>query len=146
MALIAGVGRPRRGAPVNTGGLFGYQIAPNEQIWRGGLIGITSAGYVQRIQTSGCVAFVGLADRDYNNLGNANPAPVITVFNSIYAVIGELGTYQFTVEGAIFADIKGTVYAVDDDTVTVTNSGGLLAVGMLAGFEQGNAYVKLLGA
>jgi hypothetical protein len=145
MALTSGVERIRRGARGITGGEFGYPIAPNEIIWKSGLIGINSAGQLQRIQTAGTVAFVGLASANYDNSSNSSAYPPSGVGQPPYPVTGELGTYCFTVEGATFADIKATVYAIDDDTVTVTDTGGLLAVGMLAGIDCGNAYVKLLG-
>ena len=58
MALSAGYTPRRRGQPPASG-VFSYQVAAGETIWRGGMVAVNSAGNLVRIQTSGASAFVG---------------------------------------------------------------------------------------
>ena len=137
MALTAGYGPARRGAPP-TAGVFGYPVAAGEQIWRGGLLALNAAGSCQRIQTSGSVVFHGLASKDYNNTASSAVSP-------IGAVEGLKGTFALTVPSATVSNIGAAVYATDDNTLTLTASTNL-QVGTLAGIENGQTYVKLLGS
>lgn len=135
MALTAGVALPRRGTPSSHGD-FAYPVAIGEQIWRGSLVAVTSAGNLQRIQTSGSVAFVGIADKDYSNVGAATVSPV--------KVVARKGCWALTVTGATAANINAPVYATDDNTLTLT-AGSNLLVGNLTGIENGQTYVTLIG-
>jgi hypothetical protein len=135
MALTSGITPARRGAPPS-GGSFGGPVAPGETIWRGGLICWNAAGQLQRLQTAGSVSFAGLASRDYNNSASATASPI-----SVEAL---KGTYALTVPSAVEANINASVYATDDGTLTLTASTNML-VGTLAGIENGQTYVKLLG-
>jgi hypothetical protein len=110
MALTANKKLLRRGPP--TQGAFGYQVAPGEQIWGGGIVALNSAGTLQRVQTAGSVVVVGLASKDYSNVGNASPS-------QDYVGV-ERGWWQMAVPGATPADIDEPVYATADDTLTLT--------------------------
>src|ERR1700744_3092044 len=136
MALTAGITPARRGAPPNSG-VFGGSVAAGEQIWRGGLISWNAAGTLQRLQTSGSVAFAGLASQD-----STTPA------GSAAAAVGMealKGTFALTVPSATYANINANVYATDDGTLTLSSSSSTL-IGTLAGIENGQTYVKLLGS
>lgn len=113
MALAAGIGPARRGAPP-LAGIFGGPVAPSEQIWRGGIICWNAAGQLQRLQTAGSVAFAGLASKDYNNTASTAPASV--------GMEALLGTYALTVPGASYANIRQPVYATDDGTLTLASA------------------------
>jgi hypothetical protein len=126
MALTSGVLDPvRRGTPP-AAGAFGYPIAPSEKIWRGGLLAVNSSGQAQRIQTSGSVAFIGMADKDYDNSASAAAGP---------AVVADRGTFRLAVSGASFANIGQNVYASDDNTLSLTNAE--TAVFALGGSDTG---------
>ena len=135
MALTQGITPARRGAPPNSG-IFGGYVAPGETIWRGGILCWNASGQLQRLQTAGSVSFAGLASRDYNNFGSATASPV--------PVEALKGTFALTVPTATPANINANVYATDDATLTLTASTNML-VGTLAGIENGQTYVKLLG-
>jgi hypothetical protein len=136
MALTAGYSPARRGAPPPAG-IFGGPIAAGEQIWRGGMLCWNAAGSLQRLQTSGGVSFAGLASKDFNNTAGA--APVTFGLEALQ------GTFALTVPTATFANIHAAVYATDDNTFTLT-AGSNMQIGTLAGIENGQTYVKLLGA
>ena len=135
MALTSGITPARRGAPP-TSGTFGGYVAPGETIWRGGMICWNAAGLLQRLQTAGSVSFAGMASRDYNNFGSAAASSV--------PIEALKGTFALWVPGATPANINANVYATDDSTLTLTASTNML-IGTLAGIENGQTYVKLLG-
>jgi hypothetical protein len=135
MALSAGYGPARRGAPP-TAGMFGGPVAAGEQIWRGGMLCWNAAGGLQRLQTASGVSFAGMASKDYNNTASAAAAPV--------GMEALLGTFALTVPTATPANIHAAVYATDDNTFTLTG-GSNMQIGTLAGIENGQTYVKLLG-
>ena len=134
MALTAGITPARRGPPPT--GSFGGAVAAGEQIWRGGLICWNASGNLQRLQTAGSVSFAGLASKDYNNTAGAAAASV--------QMEALKGTFALTVPSAVYANINAAVYATDDATLTLTAASNL-QVGTLAGIENGQTYVKLLG-
>ena|SRR6185437_15413563 len=136
MALTAGITPDRRGAPP-TGGTFGGPVAPGEKIFRGGMISWNASGQLQRLQTSGSVAFAGLASMDYDNSASSGAASV--------GMEALKGIYALTVPSATPANINANVYATDDGTLTLSSSSSTL-VGTLAGIENGRTFVKLLGS
>jgi hypothetical protein len=136
MALTADVLYNRRGQPGRNE--FGYPLAPGEIVYRGSLVAVNASGQLQRIQTSGSVAFVGMADRQLSNVGNASAlsTPPVTALK---------GTWGIAVPSATAANINATVYATDDNTLTLT-AGSNLAVGSLVGIENGLTYVQFTGS
>ena len=138
MALIAGINLYRRGAAVSRSD-FGYPVAPGEQIWRGGIVGVNAAGQLQRIQTAGCVALAGVADQDYSNVGQASAGP---------AVVGRKGCWALPVTAATVSNIGANVYATDDSAcqLGVPGTGYTAAIGVLVGIDNGQTYVLLAGS
>jgi hypothetical protein len=110
MALTQGVRINRLGPPAH--GSFGYQVAPGEQVWRGSIVALNTAGYLQRVQTAGSVVVVGLCSQDYNNTASA-------AASADYVQV-ERGWWAIPVAGARAANINQPVYATDDATVTLT--------------------------
>ena len=135
MALTAGITPQRRGA-APTAGIFGGPVAAGEKIWRGGMLNWNASGGLQRLQTSGGVAFAGMASKDYDNSAGSAAASV--------GMEALKGTYALTVPSATWANINANVYATDDGTFTLTVGSNTL-VGTLAGIENGQTFVKLLG-
>ena len=136
MALTSNIAPARRGPA--RGDAFGYPIAPGETIFTGGLIGVNSSGQAVRLQTSGIVAFAGIASNGYNNAGASAAGPNI---------VASAGTYALTVPGATPANINAPVYATDDATLTLAAPGSGFAgkVGYLAGIDNGQTYVSISG-
>ncbi len=138
MALTAGIALARRGA--HRGNDFGYQVAPGEQIWRGGFVCLNAAGQLVRPQTSGALVPAGVASEDYNNVANANASSDL--------VAALRGCYSLTVTGATASHINGSVYATDDNTFTLSapGSGFEAAIGTLSGIDNGQTYVLMAGS
>jgi hypothetical protein len=127
MALTQGTKVLRRGPP--SPGSFGYQVAPGEQVWRGSIVALNSAGYLQRVQTAGSIVVVGLCSRDYNNTASAAPSPD-------YVQV-ERGWWNLAPAGATAANVGQNVYATDDATVTLTPS----AAGVARAGNTGNGTI-----
>ena len=138
MALSAGIAFARRGA--HRGNDFGYPVAPDEQIWRGGQVCLNSSGQLLRPQTSGAVVPAGVAAQDYSNVGNSSPSSVL--------VPALRGCFALTVPGATAANIGEPVYATDDNTFTLSapGSGFAVAIGTLSGIDNGQTYVLMAGS
>jgi hypothetical protein len=132
MALSAAVKVDRRGPP--GWGAYGYQVAAGEKIFRGGIVALNASGTLQRVQTVGSVAVVGLASQDYDNSASASASPD-------YVVV-ERGTWQLTVPNASAANIEQGVYATDDNTLTLTPPIGAAA----GGSNTGNGTIGSLAA
>jgi hypothetical protein len=115
MALSAGYGPARRGAPPLAGAVFGGLVAAGEKVWRGGMMGYNAAGALQRLQTAGSVAFGGMASKDYDNTAGAVPA-------CSPPMEGLRGVFALTVPNAGFANIGQPVYATDDNTFTLADA------------------------
>lgn len=136
MALTGDAAYPRRGLKAN-GTEFGYPVAPGEVVYRGSLCQVNAAGQLQRLQTAGGVAFVGIAEGQLNNVGNAGPSTI--------NMVALRGTFGIAVTGATMANINASVYASDDGTVNLTATSETL-IGTLVGIENGLTYVKLLNS
>ncbi len=137
-ALTADANIPRRGTPAN-GITFGYPVAAGEKVFKGSIVGVNAAGSLQRPQTSGTVALVGLSDRTLDNSAGASVSAV--------AVEAMRGVFKLPVAAASFGNINGTVYAADDGTLYLTNGGtlGFLPFGTIVGIEAGATFVKVTG-
>jgi hypothetical protein len=137
MALTGDAKYIRRGAALNRNE-FGYPVAPGEQVYVNSMVGLNAAGQLQRIQTAGTIVFLGLANQNVNNVGLTAAGPT---------VVGLKGSWKMVVPTAAFSNIGATVYASDDSTLSLVNTGGtLLVAGTLAGIEGGNTYVNLAGS
>jgi hypothetical protein len=97
------------------------------------------------MQTATAVAFAGVAMQDYSNVGNANASPDF--------VHVARGIWGLTVPTATAANLNAPVYAVDDNTLTLTagtaGTGEALVVGTLNGFGQSGespTWVRLTGS
>lgn len=138
MALTAGFA-PRRRGQTPAAGDYGYSVRASTKIFRGGMVGVDSSGNMVPVNTAAAlaVAFVGIAERDFDNSAVASA--------SADKVVALKGTYALTVPAATAANINAAVYATDDATFTLTASTNL-QVGTLTGIEGGQTYVRLLGS
>lgn len=137
MALTSGVPDPIRRGPAGPGA-FGYPVAPGEKIFRGGIVAVNASGQLVRVQTAGAVQIVGMASQDYDNSANASASTDL--------VVAEKGIWRLPVTGGDASHINVAVFATDDASLTITNSGSLLTAGTIAGIENANTYVKLIGS
>jgi hypothetical protein len=99
-----------------------YPIKANVRIFKGAMVGLDSAGRAMPANTiaNGCLRIVGKASATYDNrtgstLGGAAGAVDVEV---------EFGVFQFANSDSIAAaDVGKACYAVDDQTVALSDSG-----------------------
>jgi hypothetical protein len=82
-------------------------------VYRGSALAINSSNQCQRVQTAGSLAFIGLAERAYDNTASAAAGPPIECMK---------GTFALTVSGASAANLHQNVYATDDGTYSLSNA------------------------
>ena len=137
MALSADALYARRGSG-GSHNEFGYQVKAGEKIYLGAVVGVNSAGTLQKMQTSGTVALsLGLADRRLDNSAGS-------AASDGYVVILK-GTWRIPVPSATAANIGAAVYVTDDGTFTLTSTDAV-AFGTLAGIDGGATYVRINGS
>nr|WP_294555839.1 hypothetical protein [uncultured Rhodopila sp.] len=136
MALAGDILLDRRGEN-NPRAEFGYAVPAGEIVYRGSLVALNVAGNIVRVQTAGALGFLGVANKRVDNRSGSAASTDL--------VVPERGTFAIVVPIATFTNVAAaaTVYAVDDGTVTLTNTGSLLAIGTLAGIENGATWVNL---
>ncbi len=138
MPLSADAVYDRRGEPVSRNE-FAYPVSAGVKVYRGSLVGLKTDGSMAPIGTSGASTFAGMADRTLDNSGSGSV--------SDENVTALKGTWDIAIGGTVtVANIGATVYATDDATLTMTNSGSLMAVGTLAGIESGKTFLNILGS
>lgn len=95
------------------------QVLTNVKIHEGSIIALTAAGYARPAITALALKAQGRARATVDNTGGASGAKLIEV---------ELGCFQYANSAAgdliAIADIGGTAYLVDDQTVAKTDGGG----------------------
>jgi hypothetical protein len=130
-ALAANVKLQVRGGPN-----FGYGVAAGLHVFAGAFLALNAAGVLVRPQDAGAVVFAGVADRELDNsLGVTATAPGMA--GGGFVVAQRFIVIKAAVPAATYANIGAPVYAVDDGTLTLTQSGALLQVGTLEGFDNG---------
>ena len=131
---------------VRTGPTFGYGIAALKHVYAGSMLAIDASNNVQPIVAGTNLAFAGVSNAEFDNSASATPALLtngshVTAMRDTVVKIPVSGVGTSTVTGL---NIGQTVYALDDASCSLgstTVSGGntltLLAVGTLAGLENG---------
>ncbi|NLI28412.1 MAG: hypothetical protein GX413_13730 [Acetobacter sp.] len=128
---------------------FPHQVADGVKLYRGSIVVVCQDGSLVLPQTatpaSPAVAIVGLSDRQIDNSGSGL-APAI---GDLPPCSPRKGCFAIPFDAApTWADYGKAVYAVDDETVSLTQTpdGGSarLQVGTIAGFDEaGNAFVLI---
>lgn len=95
------------------------QVLANVKIHEGSLVAITAAGFARPGTTALALKAQGKARATVDNTGGANGAKTIEI---------ERGCHQWANSAAgdliTIADLEGTAYIVDDQTVAKTDGGG----------------------
>jgi hypothetical protein len=90
-----------------------FQVAATKRVFKGGFVGLNSAGYAQPLVAGD--AFVGVAYEEADNTTGANGAQSVRVYT--------LGDFGHTLTGATVAHIGRPVFSSADDTLTFTSFG-----------------------
>lgn len=129
MGLSDDIQRKRR-----SNDIWSLPVLAGVLIFQGAAVGVTAAREMVPAGHASAVKLIGVARERYDNRTGATGAIWGTA---------EKTTFQAAITGATPAVIGNPVYAVDDNTFTMTNSGALLVVGTLAGVDaDGTFWIK----
>lgn len=127
MALSSDFARQRR-----TGDLTAIPLAAGEEVFAGSIVvQIGGLGYAGKAGTG---SVIGMARGHYSNTGGAN--------GDVTAEC-ERGIYLYTMAGATAADTGKTCYVLDDDTVTLTDTGNIEAGKIFAVHSDTSVWVDM---
>lgn len=112
-----------------------FKVLGDTHIFKGALVGRDrTSGYVRALEAGD--AFVGIAYEESDNTGGADGARSVRVYTQ--------GDFLLEVGGATVALIGRPVFAASDDTLSLSNSGGLTLVGRIIGVPSvGEAIVRI---
>lgn len=103
--------------------LVAFPVAANAIIFRGAMVRINAAGYLQPCATEAGAVFAGTAreEVDATGLANGDCFLQIEIRNSFYVAAA----------GIVAGDMGKSVFAADDNTVALVDSGNLQEVGKI---------------
>jgi hypothetical protein len=126
---------------------YGYSVQSGAQVWRGSIVAICSDFTLIPAGTTGspaAVAIVGIAEHQQSN--PVSPGIAFASLQGPQRIRCRRGSFKLPFDTAPPASAINTpVYAVDDQTVSLSSSSGArLQVGVLEGFDEtGNPWVKI---
>ena len=122
-----------RNTPMQDGAKQGYPVAAGAVIYAGALMGINGSGYAVPMTQAAGLACVGVAEFQYNNASGAAAA--------LTAIAQRRKCFRFNNPNAItLASAGATVYALDDNSVTLT-AAGASAVGTIFNVDAAGVWV-----
>lgn len=117
-ALTASVAREEKESK-----LLSLPVAANAIIFRGALVKINAAGYVEPCATESGAVFAGTAREGVDATGAAS--------GDYSVLVEERNSFYVAAAGIVAADLGKLVYASDDNTVALVDSGDLQEVGKI---------------
>lgn len=118
---------------------FGYPVQAGSRVYRGGMVALCDDGTIvpagTAVPTSPIAAVIGIAEHIQDNSITPTLPAGLSGSNRVRV---RRGCFPLPFDAAPpFSAINATVYAIDDQTVTLTQ-GAHLAVGKLVGFDENN--------
>ena len=125
-----------RAIATRAGDAYGYGVKGGARIFARTIVALTAAGFAVPAGTAGAVVIAGVASHHADNREGLDGDGKLRC---------DKGVFPFAFDAApAFTDIGKAVYAVDDDTVSLDNSGGTrLRAGTLDGIEDGKAWIRI---
>ncbi|MDQ2084650.1 hypothetical protein RA307_31100 [Xanthobacteraceae bacterium Astr-EGSB] len=134
-ALVAG-----RNTQARSGSTRELPVKANAKIYAGAMVAVDAAGYAVPAATSTTLKVVGRADALADNAGGVDGAIKVKV---------SCGIFRFANSSAgdliALADVNGTCYAVDDQTVAKTNGTNTRsAAGIIFDVDAQGVWVRIV--
>ena len=123
--------------PSRSGDRYGYPAKSGVLIFGASIVAVTAALEAVPAGTAGAVAIVGLAEERID----ARPQVAVEEGGQIVQALREIRLFDVTDAGP--EDIGATVYAADDATLSLVNTGGtLLPAGTIHGVDADGVWVQ----
>lgn len=123
--------RVARRAP---GSGFGYPVLGGVRIFGGTFVGITAAGFAVPAGHADAVVLHGISEERIDNRDGEDGALTVEV---------EEAVIRYPVDGADISNKGDPVYALDDETLQLTNVGGELQAGTIKTVDAEGVWVEL---
>jgi hypothetical protein len=107
-----------------------YRVKGSTKIYRGGIVGLTSAGFARELVAGD--PFAGFAYEDKDNSAGADGAKTARVYTE--------GDFEHAVSGAVQGDVGRPVFASADDTLTLVAAGNSY-VGVVQDFVSSGVVI-----
>lgn len=120
-------------SPERPGNSYGYPALAGIRIFGRSIVAVTAALEAVPAGHASAVRIVGLAEEQVDNRDGATGDRPVRALR---------GVRKFPVAGATASNIGATVYALDDDTLQLTNAGGELAAGIIDGIDAEGVWVR----
>ena len=128
---------PLQRGPV-LGSRYDMPVAPGVRIFRGALVGVTEdyaavpAGHVD------CAGGLGIAMDPADNRTGQKGSKRVIISTGIFNM-----TEALAVASVSAPNIKGPVYASDDDTLTLTALNGEVLIGTIDAIDEEGVWIKI---
>lgn len=116
------------------GSSYGYGVKGGIRIFRKSIVGITAGKLAVPASTAGCVALIGLAENHVDNRDGADGAVPVNLLK---------GVFKMPFAAAVPADIGSPVYALDDQTLQLTNANGALRLGSIEAIDAEGVWIRI---
>lgn len=116
---------------------FTFGVEAGEKIFKGTMVALDANGHAMPAGVSGALDVVGVAMHDVDNTGGADSAKVVRVQTGVHTFANSAAA-----EEILEADLPCVAFAVDDQTVAVTNDGDQYPAG-IAIARDGTTGVKV---
>lgn len=128
-----------RNAPRAEGDLLNYPAAAAKRFWKHSMVAVNAAGNLEPVTAAAGLTVVGVADRYADNTTGAAGAIRVEVRTGCYGMKNSADADAIT-----GAHVGRVVFAVDDQTVALTDGGGTRSrAGTVKFLENGLVYVEL---
>lgn len=125
---------PQRSTSVSSRSSYGYPLKGGVRVFKRTIVGITAAKVAVPAGTTGCVALIGLADRNVDNREGLDGDRLVKL---------DKGVFLMPFPAATPADIGATVFALDDQTLQLTNANGALRLGTIEAIDAEGVWISI---
>lgn len=122
--------------PHRDGASYGYGVKAVTIIYARTIVAVTATGLAVPAGHANGVVVVGVSRHHADNRDGHDGGGILSVMK------GDAYPFAFDV-APTFADIGKPVYAIDDNTVSLSNAGGRLQAGILDGIEGSTAWTRI---
>lgn len=112
---------------------YAYPVLAGVRIYGGTAVGVTADLVAVPAGHAACVALIGFADDTVDNRDKTTGSQQLGISK---------GTFDIVLPGALAADIGKPVYAVDDNTFTLT-AGTSLKIGIVDAIDASGVWLKI---
>lgn len=134
MAATLNLKMPQRGS--SGGSRYDYPVEAGVRIFRNTFVGLTEELTAVPVGHADCFCALGVAVDPVDNRTGQSGAKRVLVATGVFNVGDALA-------GATVPNIKGPVYAAEDDTLTLTDASGEWLLGTLEAIDEEGFWVRI---